>query len=1102
MATRRPSRGGAGKSPSKEDLSPVALLRATPSFHDLVALWRSQADLRLHWGGLWGSSKALMSAALNAEHEGPLLVVTADAAAAELAVDDFSVFGSGAMPFPARESSLGAEAEVLRERHHALLVIEREGFGGILVAPLAALIQPVPNPSDQEVGGVLELAENIKLDPEHLTKVLVDAGFERVPAISAAGEFSRRGDILDFYAPAIGEPLRLEFFDDELESIRVFDLATQRTRHVLRTVSVPLAQELKEAADAGDMLPLERFPANTRVVFWEPAAIEDRRKQLRFLGPAAVSALNRFESNCTKHPVLELATLPGEDGTMTTLSVEEYCQGVAPGVAVLASRANAGEHAVVLCSNDAEADRLNQILRDNGEPEHTLRLQSGGLERGFRIPEARLTVIHHREFIPGHGSHRPKPRRRRDHTTAPIETVMALKPGDLVVHAVHGLAIFRGLDRADQEAAQDFILLEFKDSAELKVPVSRVDLVERFVGAGGANHHLDRLGSGAFAKRRLKVESAVEDLAAEMLEIQAEREAVPGLAFPDGGEEQREFEASFPWEDTPDQAQGMLEIHADLSLPRAMDRLLCGDVGYGKTELAARAAFRAIHAGKQVAILVPTTVLAEQHVRSFRQRFADWPVEIEVLSRLVKPAKKREILADLEAGSVDLVIGTHRLLSKDVKFKRLGLVIIDEEQRFGVRHKEELKRKRAQVDMLTLTATPVPRTLHMAMAGIRDITSLSTAPVGRQEVHTELRYDDEKALIQDVLERELSRGGQAFFLHNRVKTLDLTAERIQRLVPKARIVVGHGQMEPKELEKAMLTFVRGDADILVATTIIESGLDIPNANTIFVDQAQRHGLSDLHQLRGRVGRSDKRGYCYLLIPRGKPLPLDARRRLKAIEEMRYLGAGFQLAVRDLEIRGAGNLLGAEQSGHINAVGYETYRRLLAEAVTRMRRQGKVAASGIEPACDLALGLSAALSPEFVPDEETRLQLLRELDRIRTLEQINAVLDSVRDRFGPPPLELENLAKLFFLKHRLGKLGLDAVQRVEDHLSCSLRDAKTFERAIDGLPIDLRVMTARRARWMLPDPSASPEQILNLVFDTALACRMPRKQRKYPRDKSK
>lgn len=1078
--------------------APVSLLRSTPSFQDLAAKWRDQGLRRLHWGGLWGSSKALLSAALAKEEGQPMLVICADAQQVAMALDDLQAFGCGAVPFPARESSLGTEADVLRERHHALTLAERDGFQGILVAPLAALIQAVPAATEGGDADMLHLEEGMTLDPEELTKQLVEAGFRRVPSITEAGEFARRGDILDFYAPAVGEPLRLEFFDEELESMRVFDLGTQRTRHVLRKVEVPLAQDLAEAAGAEELLPLERFAATMRVLVWEPSAVEERRTQLRFLGPQAVSALNRVDTDLQQRPVLEVATLPGEDGTMTTLSVEEYCQGVAPGVAVLAQRAAEGENALVLCSTDAEADRLRQILEDGGGKNSKMQLVAGGLERGFRIPEARLTILHHREFIPGHGSHRPKPRRRRDHPTEAIDTVMALRPGDLVVHLVHGLALFRGLDASDHSASQDVILLEFDGGAELKVPVSRVDLVERFIGAGGANPELDRLGSGAFERRRSKVEAAVEDLAAEMLEIQAKRQAVPGYAFPEPGKEQMEFEASFPWEDTPDQAQGTREIHADMSLPRAMDRLLCGDVGYGKTELAARIAFRAIMEGKQVALLVPTTVLAEQHWRSLRQRFADWPIEIATLSRLVPPAKRKETIAGLADGSVDFVIGTHRILSKDVLFKDLGLVIIDEEQRFGVRHKEMLKRKRAQVDVLTLTATPVPRTLHMAMAGIRDITSLSTAPVGRQEVHTEIRYDDESAMVAEVLRRELARGGQVFYLHNRVKSLDLTATRLQRLVPEAKIVTGHGQMDPKELEKVMLQFVRGEADILCATTIIESGLDIPNANTILVDQAQRHGLADLHQLRGRVGRSDKRGYCYLLIPRGKPLPLDARRRLKAIEEMKYLGAGFQLAMRDLEIRGAGNLLGSEQSGHINAVGYETYRRLLSAAVARLKRQNQVQASGLEPACDLALGVDAALSPEFVPDEEIRLQLLRELDRVRQPKEIDAVLEAVRDRFGPPPRELERLAQLFFLKHRLGALGLDSLQRVGDHLVCSLREARQFEKALADQEIDLRVLTARKALWMLPEPSASPEEVLDLVFQTAIACRIPRKRRKSPR----
>jgi len=1104
MATRRPKRGAKPGKSSAKGTTPVALLRATPSFHDLAAQWSDQTGGRLCWGGLWGSSKALLSAAFVEEWQEPLLVVCADAQQAALAVDDLTAFDCGVIPFPARESSLGTEAEVLRERYHALTLADREGFKGAIVAPLAALIQAVPpptKPGEDDASDLLVLSESMALDPEQLTRTLVEAGFQRVPSITEAGEFARRGDILDFYAPAVGEPLRLEFFDDELESIRVFDLATQRTRHVLRKVEVPLAQELQEAASADELLPLERFATNMRVVLFEPASIEERRTQLRFLGPQAVSALNRLQEGFTKRSVLEIATLPGADGTLTTLSVEEYCQGVAPGVSVLAERAKDGEHATVLCSTDAEADRLRQILEDNSLADHTLQMKAGGLERGFRIPEARLTVIHHREFIPGHGSHRPKPRKRRDHPTEAIESVMALRPGDLVVHLVHGLALFRGLDSSGSKASQDFILLEFAQEAELKVPVSRVDLVERFIGAGGANPELDRLGSGAFERRRSKVEAAVEDLAAEMLEIQAKRQAVPGFAFPEPGPEQLEFEASFPWEDTPDQAQGTREIHADLALPRAMDRLLCGDVGYGKTELAARAAFRAILSGKQVAILVPTTVLAEQHWRSFQQRFADWPIEISMLSRLVTPQKKRETVAGLADGTVDLVIGTHRILSKDVVFKDLGLVIIDEEQRFGVRHKEQLKKKRAQVDVLTLTATPVPRTLHMAMAGIRDITSLSTAPVGRQEVHTEIRYDDEVAMITEVLRRELSRGGQAFFLHNRVKSLDIMADRLRKLVPEAKISTGHGQMEPKELEKVMLDFVRGKVDVLCATTIIESGLDIPNANTIFIDQAQRHGLADLHQLRGRVGRSERRGYCYLLLPRGKPLPLDARRRLKAIEEMKYLGAGFQLAMRDLEIRGAGNLLGSEQSGHINAVGYETYRRLLSQAVARLKRQNQVVAhGGIEPACDLALGLDAALSPEFVPDEDIRLQLLREFDRIRQPTEIDAVLEAVRDRFGPPPQELARLAKLFFLKHRLGALGLDALQRIGDHLVCSLREAKVFEKALSGQDIDLRVLTARKAMWMLPSPTLSPEEVLELVYSTAISCRMPRKKRQSARGK--
>ena len=1087
--------GGFARIKSRRGQMPVKLLRETPSYRDLLKRWKKhKTGAPLRWGGLWGSSKACLTAALAADSKTPTLIIVPDAHAAEFALDDLAVFGAAHTLFPAREARLGAEADVLRDRHHALELVNRKGFAGILIAPLPALLQAVPAAGDEKQ--FLQLDQDMQLDPDELMRLLVAADFERVPAIANPGEFARRGEILDFFAPSIGEPLRLEFIDDDLESIRVFDLGSQRTRHVLKHVKIPLAHDLAEFASAEDTLPLERFPKNLRVLRWAPAAIDDAAIRLKMQGDLAVKALERLKKQLTKRAVLEIASLPGHDGSLTTLSVEEYCQGVPTGAGLLADRAADGERAWVVCSTDAESDRLTQILSDSQHVPELLNTAIGGLSKGFRIPEARITILHHREFVPGHGAHRPKPRSRKSRDTEAIPNVLSLRPGDLVVHVVHGLARYRGLDEGGRKGTQDVMMLEFDQGATLQVPVSRVDMVERYIGAGGSSDpKLDRLGSGSFEKRRIKVEAAVEDLAAEMLETQAKRSADPGFAFPEPNEDQREFEASFPWEDTPDQAQGTREIHDDLGLPRAMDRLLCGDVGYGKTELAARAAFRAISAGKQAAMLVPTTLLAEQHTNSLQQRFADWPIVIRKLSRLVSTTDKRETLEGLADGSVDFVIGTHRILSKDVEYDRLGLVIIDEEQRFGVRHKEQLKKKRAQVDVLTLTATPVPRTLHMALAGIRDITSLSTAPRGRQEIHTEIRYDDERPFLAKEIAREMDRGGQIFWLHNRVKDLELVAERIRRMVPGARVVTGHGQMDPRELEKAMLQFVRHDADILVATTIIESGIDIPNANTMIVSDAHRHGLANLHQLRGRIGRAENRGYCYLLIPRGHPLPQDARRRLKAIEELRYLGAGFQVAMRDLEIRGAGNLLGSEQSGHINAVGYETYRRLLSQAVARLKTEDEVSAAGISPVCDLSIGITASLSPEFIPDEEARLEILREMDRIRRPEQIDGILAAIRDRFGPPPKEVLTLARIFFLKHRLGALGLSAIQHIDDHLLCHLRGAREFERAMKGSRIDLRVLTPRRANWMLKSGINTPPRILEMLFRTASACRPAQNKRK-------
>ena len=1080
---------------------PVERLRAAGGYQDLLARVRKRRRGTLHWGGFWGSSKACMTAALATDLGSPLLVVVPDSSAGELALDDFATLGAGAIPLPAREGRLGAEAAVMRERYQAMERMHRDGFTGVVVAPLAALLQPAP-PADGDEQ-VLEIAEGMSVDPETLLRRLVDADFERVPAISNAGEVALRGDILDFFAPSTGEPLRLEFFDDELESIRIFDVGSQRTRHVLRHAKVPLAQDLPEVAGVDDRLPLEDVPSAVRVVRWEPALLDEAAAHLALQNAAFRDAHQRLDKLLAKRLVLDLATLPGRDGTLDVLSVEEYCRGVADGVQLLEQRAGEGEHVVLCCSTTAEADRARHLLEEASLDPNALHYREGGLERGFRVPEARLTVVHHRELIPGHGAARPRPRHRQRHETATVESALSLRPGDLVVHAIHGLARFQGIEiaapspeagAATSDAEQDVLVLEFAKGGLLHVPASRVDLVERYVGSGGASPPLDRLGSGAFERRRRKVAAAVEDLAAEMIESQARRLTHPGTAFPDS-EDQATFDAGFPWEDTPDQAQGAREIGRDQAEPRPMDRLLCGDVGYGKTELAARAAFRVLNQGAQVAVLVPTTVLAEQHARTFRERFAPWPVNIAQLSRVRPPAERRETLKGLAEGRIDLVVGTHRLLSSDVRFRDLGLVIIDEEQRFGVRAKNQLRKKRNLVDVLVLSATPIPRTLHMAMAGIRDITSLSTPPPGRLEVHTEIRYRDEEGLIQESLRREIARGGQAFFVHNRVRSLESVANKLRRLVPEATIVTGHGQMEPRELERVMLSFVRGEAQVLCSTTIVESGLDIPTANTIFIDSAQNYGLADLHQLRGRVGRATHRGYCYLLIPKGQPLSKEARHRLKAVEELRYLGAGFQIALRDLEIRGAGNLLGPEQSGHIAAVGYETYRRLLAQAVARLKRRGAGTADGKSPArvADLRIGVRAALRPEYVPDEESRLQILREFDRVRTEAERHAALDAVRDRFGPPPEEVVRLSKLFFLKHCLGGMGLDSAQWVDDRLICSVREMKRLERALRKQGVDLRVITARQAHWVPPPEIREPDAILEHLLEIANACAGPRKR---------
>jgi transcription-repair coupling factor (superfamily II helicase) len=667
-------------------------------------------------------------------------------------------------------------------------------------------------------------------------------------------------------------------------------------------------------------------------------------------------------------------------------------------------------------------------------------------------------------------------RAKKEIASRPIDSFLDLKVGDYVVHVAHGIAKFTGMQTLEKEGKnEEYLTLRFADNAAIHVPASRINLIQKYIGGFHGHPQLSRLGSGLWEKQKAKVSEAVMDMAAEMLEIQAARAAQQGVAYPPDTAWQGEFEAEFPYEPTADQLTAAEEIKQSMHEPKPMDRLLCGDVGYGKTELAMRAAFKAVEYGKQVAVLVPTTVLAEQHYRSFSQRMGSYPFVVDSISRFKTAGEQKAIIKRLAAGEVDILIGTHRLISKDVKFADLGLVVIDEEQRFGVTHKERLKQMRKMVDVLTMSATPIPRTLHMSMLGLRDISSLTTAPRDRRSVVTEVMARDPQRMKM-AIERELNRDGQVYFVHNRVQSILETAEEIQALVPDARIIIGHGQMGEGELEKIMLQFIRHEADILVCTTIIESGLDIPNVNTIFINNADRFGLSELHQLRGRVGRWKHRAYCYLLLPPDRPVTPVAAKRLKAIEEYSHLGAGFKIAMRDLELRGAGNILGAEQSGHIAAVGYEMYCQLLEEATRELKNEAKP----IRPESHVDIGLSAFIPKQYIPADRQRLDLYRRLTRCTSLEMLAELQKDMADAFGEPPRQVLLLLALTELRLLAGLFGIDSIIRKDPDVILTVRDAAKAQAGLAGAPGTLRVIDEKTVYLRMPKSYLDPDVCLMVL----------------------
>ncbi len=1003
----------------------VALIRKSDGFAEVLRAFGNGQSGTVD--GAWGSSCALVAAAFAEACPPCLLVIAPRASDVEPLVDDLAGFlGEVPLVFPAWEalpSEFSVTDAIFGQRLRAIESLESDDPPRVLVTSIGALLQPVPSQSARQAA-TRTISVGDELDLETLLEWLTDQGFDLVPSIELPGEFSPHGGILDVSPASATDPVRLELFGDEVESIRRFDVETQRRIAELQEVRLTLVapvtmsrDETRSRDEKGGVQttdqPGENFvdllPAGSRIAFCGlPEVIDEGRSYLdRLENARGLYSVDSVMSRCTDRPTLDIAAIAADGFEMTChLRVESLERLAGPKHEILEEFAELlGQHerAIIACHNPGELERLQEMLAEfEGDLKDRVALTVGRVARGFRLVSEQLVVIGDHELF-GRTEVRRAARRSRPEGRA-IDSFLDLQPGDLVVHLSHGIGRYLGMDLLEKDQQkEEHLVIEFQDNVRIFVPVSLIHLVQKYVGASKASPRLSKLGGSGWQRKKLQAAEAVKDLAAEMLRIQAGRDSKAGLSSPPDSHWQAEFEAAFPYTETSDQVLAIQAIKEDMERPRPMDRLICGDVGFGKTEVAIRGVFKAVDAGRQVAVLVPTTVLADQHYRTFCGRMAEFPITIDVLSRFRTKGEQQKILDKMAEGSVDIVIGTHRLIQPDVKFKDLGLLVIDEEQRFGVAAKDMLKAMRMEVDVLTLSATPIPRTLHMALLGIRDISNLETPPQDRLAVETRIcRFDGD--LIRQAIVRELNRNGQVYFVHNRVYNIRSIAERIQQIVPEASIGIAHGQMSGDELEAAMLDFVAGRVDVLVCTTIIESGLDIPNANTIFIHQADQYGLADLHQLRGRVGRHTHRAYCYLLLAEGRTVTPTAAKRLKAIEEFNELGSGFKIAMRDLEIRGAGNLLGTQQSGHISAVGYELYCQLLENAVRQLRN---------EPIREhfhvgVDLPISAFFPSSYVPAGRTKMDAYRKLSAIRSLEMLDEFEAELRDRFGPIPDDARRL----------------------------------------------------------------------------------------------
>ncbi len=1019
-------------------------------FHDLPATRSLVGRLpspgkRIGVGGLPGSSPAVLVATLaRALPQRVFSVVAPTPADGERWLADLqTLLGPESTALYPQRESLGAEEphyELAGERIETIEALLR-GAVRVLVTTARASAERTAVPAALEQARVVIEVSKEERSLTDTAQRLEKMGYERVATVTEVAQYSVRGGILDVYGFGMAAPARIEWWGDEVASVRSFDLDTQRSSDALDRVTVlPVRAEsvrgqFRAGAPHGAPLRknlLDLLPTDTIVITDQESAVE--REVERAWADAAhhLEVARRMgeeppaREDLLIDPGAWRARLNGLARVAVSDAETEQRFPLAPPEHIdrdlkrLRQIVAQPPPTVILCDNEGQLERLEELI---GSDRATLAV--GALDGGFIMPTLRV-LTDHEIFRRARRLRRP----RRYRSAVSTAASRPLTPGGYVVHLEHGIGIYRGLQTiavGAEGVTLEVAVVEYEGGDRLNVPLYRIDQLEPYRTAGDGDApppRLHRLGAKTWQRQRDKTRAAIRAMAAELLDLYARRQVATGFAFPPDTPWQQELESAFLYEDTPDQRRASDEVKRDMERARPMDRLLVGDVGYGKTEVAVRAAFKAVQAGKQVAVLVPTTILAEQHGRTFRERLADYPVRIEVLSRFRSSKETAPLVERLAAGEVDIVIGTHRLLSADVTFKDLGLLVVDEEHRFGVRHKERLKALKLSVDVLTLTATPIPRTLHLSLAGLRDLALLETAPKDRSPVLTFVEpWDD--ALLEEAIARELDRGGQVYFVHNRIETIDTVAARVRSLAPRARLAVAHGQMRETDLEAVMGQFVRGEVDILVSTMIVESGLDVPNANTMIVDRADRFGLAQLYQLRGRVGRSHRRAFCYLLVP--DQVDAQAEERLQVLEHHTDLGSGYRIALRDLELRGAGNLLGGEQSGHVQAVGFDMYLRWLEETVRGLKAgDGGLGMTKEWTPPDVTLDAPAHLPDEYVADDDAKLNLYRRLARAEQPGEIQAVRDELRDRFGRLPAAAERLLLVAELRALGAQAGLETV----------------------------------------------------------------------------